>query len=72
MSYEGDEASLTLVAAEASDQASYLCKVTNKLGSVDSECTLTIQGELEICIDRMQCKPAEKASQQQTGIILRR
>ena len=48
MSYEGDEASLTLVGTEASDQGSYLCKASNKLGTVDTECTLTIQGETEI------------------------
>jgi len=48
MSYEGDEASLTLVSTEANDQGSYLCKVSNKLGTVDTECTLTIQGEIKI------------------------
>ena len=49
MSYEGDEASLTLVGTEESDQGSYLCKASNKLGTVDTECTLTIQGETKMC-----------------------
>jgi len=45
MSYEGDEASLTLVGTEPGDQGSYLCKAANKLGTVDTECALTVQGE---------------------------
>jgi len=45
MSFENSEASLTLVGCEANDQGSYLCKLSNKLGTVDTECTLTIQGE---------------------------
>jgi len=48
MSFEGDEPSLTVVGAEANDQGSYMCRLSNKLGSVDTECTLTIQGERKI------------------------
>jgi len=48
ISYEGDEASLTLVAAEQPDQGSYLCKASNKLGTVDTGCTLTVQGQEKI------------------------
>jgi len=59
MSYEGDVASLTVVAAEESDQGSYLCKASNKLGTVDTECTLTIQGGTESChhVYRVFCVP---------------
>ena len=45
MLFEADEASLTVVGTEANDHGSYLCRLSNKLGSVDTECTLTVQGE---------------------------
>lgn len=48
MTCKGDEASLTLAGTEASDAGSYLCKVSNKLGTVDTECILTVQGETEV------------------------
>jgi len=48
MTCEGDEASLTLAGTEASDAGSYLYKLSNKLGTVDTECTLTVQGETEL------------------------
>jgi len=48
MSFDGDEPSLTVVGTEPNDHGSYLCKLSNKLGSVDTECTLTIQGEPKV------------------------
>jgi len=45
MSFDADEPSMTLVGAEANDHGSYLCKLTNKFGSANTECTLNVQGE---------------------------
>lgn len=44
-SYEEAEASLTIHAAQPSDEGSYMCKAENKLGIVDTEATLTVNGQ---------------------------
>ncbi len=44
-SFEEAKATLTIPEAETSDTGSYMCKASNKLGSVDTECTLTVQGK---------------------------
>ena len=44
-SYEEAEASLTIKATEPNDGGNYMCKAENKLGIVDTEATLTVNGK---------------------------
>ena len=47
-SYEEAEASLTIKASQPNDEGSYMCKAENKLGTVDTEATLTVNGECRV------------------------
>lgn len=44
-SYEETEASLSIKPTDLSDSANYMCKASNKLGTVDTECTLTVHSK---------------------------
>jgi titin len=44
-SYEEAEASLTIKLTEPADSANYMCKASNKLGTVDTECSLTVHSK---------------------------
>jgi len=43
--YENDEAVLTVSDAELKDAGWYRCEATNKLGRVETQCTLTVYSE---------------------------
>jgi len=45
MNPDGEETSLTLKVTEVADAATYKCQASNKLGQVQTECTLQIQGK---------------------------
>ena len=47
MSYVEDSASLTIISPDINDSADYMCTAGNKLGSVDTEASLTVQSESE-------------------------
>ena len=44
MSYVDDVASLTIAEPTVSDGGSYRCEATNKLGTVETDCSLVVQG----------------------------
>ena len=45
--YVEDSASLTIISPNINDSADYMCTAGNKLGSVDTEASLTVQSESE-------------------------
>jgi len=45
MKTDGKETSLTLKVTEVADAATYKCQALNKLGKVQTECTVQIQGK---------------------------
>lgn len=56
-SYEDDEAELTILETQVDDQGSYMCKASNKFGTVDTECKLTIQGQLHLSSSPLYYRP---------------
>ena len=44
-SYEEAEASLTISPTDGTDAGNYMVKATNKLGTVDTECSLTVHSK---------------------------
>lgn len=44
--YENNQAELTILESQVDDQGSYMCKASNKFGTVDTEGKLTILGQL--------------------------
>jgi hemicentin len=45
VSYENEEAVLTINDAELSNAGSYRCEASNKLGRVETQCTLTVNSK---------------------------
>ena len=48
MSYVDDVAILTIAEANMKDSGSYRCEAVNKLGTVETECNLIVQGKIRI------------------------
>ena len=51
-SYEQAEASLTIPMTTGDDAGDYMVKASNKLRTVDTDCTLTVHGKLHLSLSR--------------------
>ena len=45
MSYEDEVSTLTIDKLEPADDNTYRCEAANKLGKVETQCTLTVHGK---------------------------
>lgn len=48
MSQDGDQLALTILSTEPTDSATYRCEVSNKLGSVKTQCSIVVNSKLNV------------------------
>lgn len=54
MSYVNDVALLTIAEPTVKDSGSYRCEAVNKLGTVETDCSLVVQGTVHILLSNNQ------------------